>query len=114
MPTDLAAPAIVIEVKLNGVPIPLVLGPEALATIAAALAPPAAVPSPYMTIPEAATLLRCSRQRVDDLLSQRRLTRYKDGRRTLVSHAEIEDHLRGHPRMTKRCPIVAPRRDEPA
>ena len=47
----------------------------------------------YMTIPEAAELLRCSRQRVDDLLSQRRLTRYKDGRRTLVSRAEIERHL---------------------
>jgi excisionase family DNA binding protein len=49
--------------------------------------------SPYLTIPEAAELLRCSRQRVDDLLSQRRLRRYKDGARTLVLRAEIEAHL---------------------
>jgi len=51
-------------------------------------------PSPYMTIPEAAELLRCSRQRIDDLLSQRRLNRHKDGARTLVSRAEIEGYLR--------------------
>jgi excisionase family DNA binding protein len=50
--------------------------------------------SPYLTVFEAAELLRCSRQRVDDLLSQHRLTRYKDGRRTLVSRTEIEGHLR--------------------
>jgi excisionase family DNA binding protein len=48
-----------------------------------------------MTIPEAAEYLRCSRQRVDDLLSQGRLTRIKEGRRTLVARAEIEAHLRG-------------------
>jgi excisionase family DNA binding protein len=50
--------------------------------------------SPLMTVPEAAELLRCSRQRVDDLLSQRRLTRFKDGRRTLVSRAEIDQYVR--------------------
>jgi excisionase family DNA binding protein len=50
--------------------------------------------SPYLTVFEAAELLRCSRQRVDDLLSQRRLARYKDGSRTLVSREEIEEHLR--------------------
>jgi excisionase family DNA binding protein len=49
--------------------------------------------SPYLTIPEAAELLRCSRQRVDDLLSQRRLTRFKDGTRTLVSRAEIDAYV---------------------
>jgi excisionase family DNA binding protein len=48
----------------------------------------------YMTVLEAAEHLRCSRQRVDDLLSQRRLTRYKDGARTLVSRAEIERYVR--------------------
>lgn len=52
-----------------------------------------AASSPYMTIPEAAAYLRCSRQRIDDLLSQRRLTRHKDGRRTLVSRAEVERHV---------------------
>jgi excisionase family DNA binding protein len=51
--------------------------------------------SPYLTVPEASELLRCRRQRVDDLLSQRRLTRYKEGRRTLVSRAEIEVYVEG-------------------
>ena len=51
-------------------------------------------PSPYMTIREAAEFLRCSRQRVDDLLSQRRLTRHKDGARTLIGRNEIEAYLR--------------------
>jgi excisionase family DNA binding protein len=49
--------------------------------------------SPYKTVPEAAAYLRCSRQRVYDLLSQRLLTRVKDGRRTLVLRAEIEGYL---------------------
>lgn len=55
-------------------------------------------PSPYMTIPEAAEFLRCSRQRIDDLLSSKRLTRFKDGSRTLVSRPEIEEHVRREPR----------------
>lgn len=50
--------------------------------------------SPYMTIPEAATFLRCQRHRIDDLLSQRRLTRVKEGSRTLLLRTEIERHLR--------------------
>jgi excisionase family DNA binding protein len=53
--------------------------------------------SPYLTIPEAAAYLRCKRQRVDDLLSQRRLSRVKDGGRTLVLRAELEAYLRGEP-----------------
>ena len=51
--------------------------------------------SPYMTVAEAADFLRCKRQRVDDLLSSGRLTRHKDGTRTLVSRAEIEAYVRG-------------------
>jgi excisionase family DNA binding protein len=46
--------------------------------------------SPYMTAKEAAAYLCCERQRIDDLLSQRRLTRFKEGGRTLVSRAEVE------------------------
>jgi excisionase family DNA binding protein len=53
---------------------------------------------PYLTIMEAASYLRCSRQRVDDLLSARRLTRIKEGGRTLVLQAEIEDYLVRHSR----------------
>ncbi len=50
--------------------------------------------SPYMTVEEAALYLRCRRQRIDDLLSQRRISRIKDGARTLVSRAELEAYLR--------------------
>ncbi len=50
--------------------------------------------SPWLSIVEAAELLRCKRQRVDDLLSQGRLARYKDGSRTLVSRIELEEYLR--------------------
>jgi excisionase family DNA binding protein len=56
--------------------------------------------SPYLTIPEAATYLRCTRQRIDDLLSSGRLTRRKDGSRTLVLLAEIEHHLTRQPRRS--------------
>jgi len=55
----------------------------------------AASTSPYLTIPEAAELLRSKRQRVDDLLSSGRLSRFKDGSRTLVSRAELEQHVAG-------------------
>jgi excisionase family DNA binding protein len=50
--------------------------------------------SPWLSIVEAAELLRCKRQRVDDLLSQGRLARYKDGSRTLVNRIELEEYLR--------------------
>ena len=49
--------------------------------------------SPYMTIPEAADFLRAKRHRVDDLLSSGRLTRFKDGSRTLVSRAELKAYV---------------------
>jgi excisionase family DNA binding protein len=50
-------------------------------------------PSRYMTIPEAAELLRCKRQRIDDLLSSGRLSRVKDGSRTLIARGEIEGYV---------------------
>jgi excisionase family DNA binding protein len=54
--------------------------------------------SPYLTVTEAAGYLRCSPQRIYDLLSTRRLTRHKDGRRVLVARAELDAHLaRSHP-----------------
>ncbi len=56
---------------------------------------PPPVESRFLTVIEAAELLRCSRQRIDDLLSQRRLRRHKEGRRTLVSRDEIESYLTG-------------------
>lgn len=86
---------ITIELELNGARVPVVLDEHALAAIAAAIAQtaPEPPPSPLMTIPEAATYLRCSRQRVDDLLSQRRLERVKDGSRTLVRRQDVEHYL---------------------
>ena len=47
----------------------------------------------YLSVAEAAQLMRAKPQRVYDLLSSGRLTRHKDGRRVLVSRAEIEMHL---------------------
>jgi excisionase family DNA binding protein len=49
--------------------------------------------SPYLTVAEAADLLRAKPQRVYDLLSDGRLTRRKDGSRVLVSRAELVAHL---------------------
>jgi excisionase family DNA binding protein len=85
-----------INVELNGVRVPLELGDDAIAAIAAAIASAVArTPgsSEFVTVAEAASLLRCSRQRIDDLLSQRRLTRVKEGSRTLIRRAEIDRHL---------------------
>src|SRR4051794_31122420 len=51
--------------------------------------------SPYLSVEEAAERMRCSRQRVYDLLSARRLSRYRDGSRVLVSRAELDSYLAG-------------------
>lgn len=58
--------------------------------------------SPYLSVVEAAEYLRCPTdpktgkvrcQRVYDLLSDGRLTRFKDGSRVLVAPAELERYL---------------------
>jgi excisionase family DNA binding protein len=94
--------SVVVNVLVNGARVPVELDDDALAAIAAAIAmnddPESA--SPYMTILEAAEYLRCSRQRVYDLLSARRLSRFKDGARTLVNRAEVDEYLYGNP---QRC-----------
>lgn len=53
-----------------------------------------ATASPYLTVAEAADYLRCSRERIHALLTQRRLTRHKDGGRTLVLRSEVEAYVR--------------------
>jgi excisionase family DNA binding protein len=53
-----------------------------------------AAASPFVTVGEAAELLRTTRGRIDNLLSAGRLTRVKDGRRTLILLAEIDAYLR--------------------
>jgi excisionase family DNA binding protein len=59
--------------------------------------PPRSWESPFLSVVEAAALLRCRRARVDDLLSAGRLTRVKDGGRTLIASAEVLDLLAGRP-----------------
>jgi excisionase family DNA binding protein len=49
--------------------------------------------SPYMSIAEAAAYLRCSRQRVYDLLSSRRLPKRKDGARVLIARKDLDVYL---------------------
>ena len=44
----------------------------------------------FLTVAEAASVLRCKPQRVYDLLSQRRLSRVKEGGRTLLLRDEVE------------------------
>jgi excisionase family DNA binding protein len=50
---------------------------------------------PYLSVRETADYLRCSRQRVYDLLSQGALRRLKDGARVLVARDELDAYLRG-------------------
>ena len=64
---------------------------RAIVLARAELRPPP--PSRYLTIPEAAAYVRCRRQRVDDLLSQPRLRRVKDG----APHAHGADRARRLP-----------------
>jgi excisionase family DNA binding protein len=84
-----------ITLRIGGQPLVCELDDDALAAIAAAVASTSEPEtlSPFMTIAEAAEFLRCKRQRVDDLLSARRLTRFKDGARTLVSRAELAEYV---------------------
>jgi excisionase family DNA binding protein len=63
--------------------------------------------SPYLTVTEAAAHLRAKPQRVYDLLSARRLTRHKDGRRVLVARAELDDYLAAS-RPNRIVPALSP------
>jgi excisionase family DNA binding protein len=83
----------VVEIVLDGLTLDAIATRVAAILQAEDVETEARPPSPYLTIPEAADYLRCRRQRIDDLLSQRRLTRVKEGSRTLVLRAEIEKHL---------------------
>jgi excisionase family DNA binding protein len=70
--------------------------------------------SAYLTATEAAQLMRSKRQRVYDLLSAGRLTRFKDGRRVLVSRTEIEKYLAvgAHSPIAPALPTVSRRRTD--
>src|SRR5258708_824483 len=49
--------------------------------------------SPYLSVDEAAEYLRCSKQRVYDLLSARRISKLKDGSRVLLVRAELDEYV---------------------
>ena len=49
--------------------------------------------SKYVTVDEAAELYRCKPQRIYELVSARRLTSVKEGGRTLLLRAELEERL---------------------
>jgi excisionase family DNA binding protein len=53
--------------------------------------------SPNVTLKEAAMILSCKVQRVRNLLTDRKLTRIKDGGRTLIAREELERYLAGEP-----------------
>jgi excisionase family DNA binding protein len=50
-------------------------------------------PSEFLSVPEACELARCSRQRLYDLRSSGRLSKFGDGSRALVSRAELIAYL---------------------
>lgn len=78
--------------------LPLTLPPAAIGAIAAAVRAqtpdaPREEASPYLTVAQAAKYLQASRQRVYDLLSARRLPKYKDGSRVLIRRDDLDAHL---------------------
>jgi excisionase family DNA binding protein len=85
---------------------------ERAAAIAADMLGRTAPASPYLTVSEAADYLRSKPQRVYDLLSAGQLSRYKDGRRVLVSRAELDNYLAagGSNRVAPALPRDAPTR----
>ena len=87
---------VTVTLLLNGAHVPVELDEAALAAIAAALPTnpePSEPPSKFLTVVEAAAYLRCDRQRIDDLLSSRRLDRVKDGARTLIRRTDVDAYL---------------------
>jgi len=60
-------------------------------------------PSPsaiYLTVNEAAELLRCKPQRIYNLLYERQIDRYRDGGRILIRRDEIESWVTGAQQAT--------------
>jgi excisionase family DNA binding protein len=75
------------------IPVSLELSDEVLDAIAERVLerlPARGAESPFVDVDEAAELLRCDdRQRIYDLCSAGKLTRYKEGSRLLLSRAEV-------------------------
>jgi excisionase family DNA binding protein len=74
------------------------LDEDALDRLARALAPRFAemfdgVAGPWLNVDEAATYLRCARQRVYDLVHAGALTPHRDGRRLLFHRDDLDTYL---------------------
>lgn len=61
--------------------------------VAEQLRPPAAPPSPWLNVDEAAEYLRCAPKRIYDLVSQGRLPAHRDGKRLLFRREELDEYL---------------------
>jgi excisionase family DNA binding protein len=64
--------------------------------------------SPYLSVDEAAEYLRCSKQRVYELLSARRLSKLKDGSRVLLLRSELDEYVSQG--VARALPPSSPRR----
>lgn len=66
-----------------------------IAEHAAALVSPAApaVPSPWLNVTDAAEYLRCSKDRIYDLIALDRLHPRRDGRRVLFHRDDLDTYL---------------------
>jgi excisionase family DNA binding protein len=62
--------------------------------------------SPFLSVEEAAEFLRCEPQRIYDLRTQGRLSKFGDGSRALVSRDELAAHAAGE-RVAHASPTAA-------
>lgn len=88
---------------------------RAAVIVLARLTPSEALASPYLSVREAAAYIRSKPQRIYDLRSSGRLTRFTDGRRALVSRVELDAYLEAGSRpVAPALPHIAPARMERA
>jgi len=73
---------------------------------------PAEPESQFLTISEAAELLRCNRGRIDNLLSARRIPRVKEGARTLIRRVDVDAYLKTAENRREPC-ATGPERTAP-
>jgi excisionase family DNA binding protein len=83
--------------EVNGLPLtvdPSALEPllDAMAEkVAERIAPP---PEPYIDADKAAEYLACDRRRIYDLVERRAVKSYRDGRRVLFRHSDLDSYLK--------------------
>lgn len=65
---------------------------------AALVSPTAQAGSPWLNVTEAAERLRCSKDRIYDLIQLGKLQPRRDGRRVLLRRDDLDAYLEGRPR----------------